>query len=67
MRLERDLGADVIMQFDHVVPGQSDEPSAREAMERSIRWLERCRTEFRRLLIDDPHAPTPDAEFFAFV
>ncbi len=67
MRLERDLGADVIMQFDHVVPGQSDEPSAREAMERSIRWLERCRTEFRRLLIDDPHAPTPDQALFPIV
>ncbi len=67
MRLERDLGADVIMQFDHVVPGQSDESSAREAMERSIRWLERCRTEFRRLLIDDPHAPTPDQALFPIV
>jgi queuine tRNA-ribosyltransferase len=67
MRLERDLGADVIMQFDHVVPGQSDEPSAREAMERSIRWLDRCRTEFRRLLIDDPHAPTPDQTLFPIV
>jgi len=67
MRLERDLGADVIMQFDHVVPGQSDEPSAREAMERSIRWLERCRTEFRRLLIEDPHAPSPDQALFPIV
>ena len=35
MRIERNLGADVIMQFDHVVPGQSDEPSARDAMERT--------------------------------
>ena len=25
MRIERNLGADVIMQFDHVVPGQSSE------------------------------------------
>src|SRR2546430_14754570 len=25
MRIERNLGADVIMQFDHVIPGQSDE------------------------------------------
>jgi len=42
MQIERNLGADVIMQFDHVIPGQSDEPSARDASERSIRWLERC-------------------------
>ena len=49
MRIERNLGADVIMQFDHVIPGQSDEPSARDATERSIRWLERCRIAFEDL------------------
>ena len=31
MQIERNLGADVIMQFDHVIPGQSDEASARDA------------------------------------
>jgi queuine tRNA-ribosyltransferase len=49
MRIERNLGADVIMQFDHVIPGQSDEPSARDATERSLRWLERCRVAFENL------------------
>jgi queuine tRNA-ribosyltransferase len=49
MRIERNLGADVMMQFDHVIPGQSDEATARDASERSIRWLERCRAEFERL------------------
>jgi queuine tRNA-ribosyltransferase len=49
MRIERNLGADVIMQFDHVVPGQSPEPTARAAMERSVRWLARCLAEFERL------------------
>jgi queuine tRNA-ribosyltransferase len=67
MRIERDLGADVIMQFDHVVPGQSEAGLAREAMERSIRWLARCRTEFERLLRDDPEAPTPDQALFPIV
>ncbi|HEX4936903.1 MAG TPA: tRNA guanosine(34) transglycosylase Tgt, partial [Gemmatimonadaceae bacterium] len=43
MQIERNLGADVIMQFDHVVPGQSPHDLAKVAMERSIRWLERCR------------------------
>jgi queuine tRNA-ribosyltransferase len=42
MDIEWNLGADVIMQFDHVIPGQSDETSARDASERSIRWLARC-------------------------
>src|SRR6266513_2353191 len=49
MQIERNLGADVVMQFDHVIPGQSDETSARDASERSIRWLERCLTEVQRL------------------
>ncbi|MGK2961583.1 MAG: tRNA guanosine(34) transglycosylase Tgt [Gemmatimonadaceae bacterium] len=46
MQIERNLGADVIMQFDHVIPGQSDEASARDASERSLRWLRRCLDEF---------------------
>ena len=46
MQIERNLGADVIMQFDHVIPGQSDEATARDASERSIRWLRRCLTAF---------------------
>ncbi|HEX5581445.1 MAG TPA: tRNA guanosine(34) transglycosylase Tgt [Gemmatimonadaceae bacterium] len=49
MRIERNLGADVIMQFDHVIPGQSDAPTARDASERSLRWLKRCLDEFERL------------------
>jgi queuine tRNA-ribosyltransferase len=46
MQIERDLGADVVMQFDHVIPGQSDAATARDASERSIRWLARCVTAF---------------------
>jgi queuine tRNA-ribosyltransferase len=49
MQIERNLGADVIMQFDHVIPGQSDEATARDASERSIRWLGRCLSELQRL------------------
>jgi queuine tRNA-ribosyltransferase len=37
------LGADIAMAFDHVVPGGADEATARDAMERTMRWLERCR------------------------
>ena len=49
MGIETNLGADVIMQFDHVIPGQSEHAAARDASERSIRWLGRCRAEFDRL------------------
>jgi queuine tRNA-ribosyltransferase len=48
IRMQAELGADVIMQFDHVIPGQSDEETARDASERSIRWLERCVLEFEK-------------------
>jgi queuine tRNA-ribosyltransferase len=49
MQIERNLGADVMMQFDHVIPGQSEMAVARDASERSLRWLARCRAEFDRL------------------
>jgi queuine tRNA-ribosyltransferase len=56
MRIERNLGADVIMQFDHVIPGQSDESAARDASERSLRWLARCAAEVARWNGDEsPH------------
>ena len=67
MRIERNLGADVIMQFDHVVPGQSEAGLAREAMERSIRWLARCSAEFARLGVEDPDVPTPQQALFPIV
>jgi queuine tRNA-ribosyltransferase len=44
--IQRALGADVIMQLDHVIPGQSDAATARDASERSIRWLSRCLAAF---------------------
>jgi queuine tRNA-ribosyltransferase len=58
MEIERNLGADVIMQFDHVIPGQSEESVARDASERSLRWLARCVA-----AIDKLEAPTPQALF----
>jgi queuine tRNA-ribosyltransferase len=42
MEIQRDLGADIAMAFDHVVPGQAPYDLAREGMERTLRWLERC-------------------------
>jgi queuine tRNA-ribosyltransferase len=59
MQIERNLGADVIMQFDHVIPGQADEASARDASERSVRWLARCLAEVERLESGDEQALFP--------
>lgn len=52
MQIERNLGADVIMQLDELIAGGSEESASRAAMERSLRWLERCRVEFDRLTHD---------------
>jgi queuine tRNA-ribosyltransferase len=54
MRIQRNLGADVIMQFDHVIPGQSEAAAARDASERSVRWLARCAAAFDALNRDEP-------------
>jgi queuine tRNA-ribosyltransferase len=61
MRIERNLGADVIMQFDHVIPGQSEEAASRDASERSLRWLARCAAEVARL--DSDEGPSAQALF----
>ncbi len=59
MEIERNLGADVVMQFDHVIPGQSDAAAARDASERSVRWLARCRSAFHALDRERPQALFP--------
>ncbi len=59
MRIERNLGADVMMQLDELIQGRSDVAAARSAMERSLRWLRRCRIEFDRISREG-RAPIPD-------
>jgi queuine tRNA-ribosyltransferase len=43
MEIQWRLGADVAMAFDHVVPGQSSPAAACDGMERTLRWLDRCK------------------------
>ena len=61
IQIQRNLGADVIMQLDHVIPGQSSFEDAKDASERSIRWLERCLAAHNELGARNPrpHAPDP--------
>ncbi|MDQ3556627.1 MAG: tRNA guanosine(34) transglycosylase Tgt [Gemmatimonadota bacterium] len=54
MEIETALGADIIMAFDQCPPGQADRALAGEAMERTLRWLDRCVGRFGEL--------HPDAE-----
>lgn len=49
MEIQWRLGADIAMQFDHVVPGGAPPELAREGMERSLRWLDRCRARHEAL------------------
>lgn len=51
VEIQWELGADIAMQFDHVVPGQASHEHAREGMERSLRWLDRCRVRHEELAV----------------
>lgn len=42
MEIEANIGADIIMAFDECAPGKADFTYARQAMERTHRWLARC-------------------------
>ena len=43
MEIQWTLGSDITMAFDHVIPGGADEATARDALDRTIRWLKRCK------------------------
>lgn len=51
MDIQRSIGADIVMAFDECAPYPSDYAYARSSMERTHRWLERCKQRF---------AETPD-------
>ena len=42
MEIQQDIGADIIMAFDECAPYPCDYDVAKNAMERTHRWLERC-------------------------
>jgi queuine tRNA-ribosyltransferase len=48
MRIQERIGADVAMQFDHVVALPNDPAVVADAMRRSLRWAERCRAAHTR-------------------
>jgi queuine tRNA-ribosyltransferase len=58
MEIQWALGADVAMVFDHVVPGQASWALAEEGMERTLRWLDRCRTRHAELTAEQPSRQT---------
>jgi len=43
MAIQESLGSDIVMAFDECTPSDADRVYAREAMERTHRWVERCK------------------------
>ena len=48
MRIQEQIGADVAMQMDHVVALPATRDVVADAMQRSLRWAERCLSAHRR-------------------
>src|SRR5215212_3313146 len=46
VEVQRLLGSDIVMQFDHLVPTTSPRDEQAAAMERSVRWAKRSREAF---------------------
>lgn len=46
MDIERMIGADIVMAFDECTPGTADYTYAKQSMERTNRWLNRCIRQF---------------------
>jgi queuine tRNA-ribosyltransferase len=42
IRIQNDLGADIIMAFDECIPYPADYDYAKKSLERTTRWAERC-------------------------
>ena len=58
MDIQWTLGSDIAMAFDHVIPGRADHSDAADAVDRTSRWLERCRTRHAALTVTDPTKQT---------
>jgi queuine tRNA-ribosyltransferase len=48
VRIQERIGADIAMQMDHVVALPAERGPVADAMQRSLRWAERCRAAHRR-------------------
>lgn len=49
MRIQANLGADIIMAFDECSPGTSSQAYAKKAMDLTHRWAIRCVTEHEKI------------------
>jgi len=59
MRIQRDLGSDIVMAFDECTPWPATEREATDSMQLSMRWAARSRNEFDKIqdtTLDNPNA-----------
>jgi queuine tRNA-ribosyltransferase len=49
IEVQHDIGADIIMAFDECAPAESSDSYFKEAMERTHKWLERCKVRHQEL------------------
>ncbi|MBN1494574.1 tRNA guanosine(34) transglycosylase Tgt [Candidatus Peregrinibacteria bacterium] len=49
IKIQTDLGADIIMAFDECAPVHASKKYIKEAMERTHRWAERCKKEHQKI------------------
>ena len=55
--IQIEIGADIIMAFDHSVPADADYKTAKEATDRTHRWLTRCINTWKRNAKADGEVP----------
>ena len=63
MRIQANLGSDVAMAFDECIENPAPLPYVQQSCERTVRWLERCVTEHRRLM-EQPDCVNPGQMLF---
>ncbi len=63
MRIQANLGSDVAMAFDECIENPAPLPYVQQSCERTVRWLERCVAEHRRLM-EQPGCVNPGQMLF---
>lgn len=48
IQIQKIIGADIIMAFDHISKDETDYTKTRDSMERTLRWLDRCISEWNK-------------------
>ncbi|MEE3336495.1 MAG: tRNA guanosine(34) transglycosylase Tgt [Candidatus Latescibacterota bacterium] len=67
MEVETALGADIIMAFDECTPYPATEDYARQSMERTQRWMDRCWSQHQALATHRANAGRPPQALFGIV